>query len=118
MAVAAAPAATRAMPPSRESKMASARNWIRVWPLVAPRARAEPEEKVGERAGRVVLGGERVRRLGDVDIAGILGVGLGAEQVVDAGGGGLGVDGADVDLRRVAVEVQVFLRGREADQDL
>ena len=48
---------------------------------------------------------------------GFSGLACAAEQVVHRGGGGLGVDGADVDLRRVPVEVQVLLRGGEADQD-
>src|SRR6266566_3600654 len=42
MAVAATPAATPAMPPAKASRMASDRNWIRIWPLVAPRARRSP----------------------------------------------------------------------------
>jgi hypothetical protein len=42
MVVARAPTATPAMPPNRARRIASARNWIRMWPLVAPRARRSP----------------------------------------------------------------------------
>jgi signal transduction histidine kinase len=63
--------------------MASVRNWTRIWPLVAPRARRSP--------------------------AGVFRVGLGAQQIVGPGDGGLGVGGADVDLRGVPVEAQVLL---------
>src|SRR5204862_82512 len=66
----------------------------------------------------VGLGGQRGGRLGDVDLVRVFRVGLVAEEVVDAGGNGLGVrGGADVDLRWVPVEVQVLLCGREAAQD-
>ena len=61
------------------------------------RDRAQAEEQGVERALGVGPGGERVRGLGDVDLAGVFRVGLRAEQAVD-GGGGLGVRGADVDL--------------------
>ena len=64
------------------------------------RDRAEAEEQAVEGAFGVGFGDERVGRLGDVDLAGVLGVGGGGEHVVD------GVDlvglGADVDLGRVA----------------
>src|ERR1022692_3113181 len=33
---------TPMMPPARDSRIASARNWVRIWPLVAPRARRSP----------------------------------------------------------------------------
>jgi hypothetical protein len=52
------------------------------------------------------LGGERGRRLGDVDLARVFRVGLGGEQAV----GGFDVDGGGV-----AVEAEVFLGGRVAD---
>src|SRR5580658_1960680 len=82
------------------------------------RDRAQAEEQGVERALGVGLGGERVRGLGDGDLAGVFRVGLRAEQAVDGGGDSLVVrDGADVDLRRVAVEVQVLLSRGEADQD-
>jgi hypothetical protein len=80
------------------------------------RDRAEAEEQGVERALGVSCGGERVRGPGDVDLVGVFRAGLRAEQAVDAGGGGGGVDGADVDLRRVPVEVQVTPGGREADR--
>jgi hypothetical protein len=63
------------------------------------RDRAEAKEQGVERAVGVGLRGERGRGLGHVDLAGLLRVGLGAEQAVDAGDGGLGIDGADVYLR-------------------
>ena len=81
------------------------------------RDRAKPEEQGVERALGVGLGGERVRGPRDVDLAGIFRVGLRAEQASDSGDSGLGVNGADVDLRGVPVEVQVFLGGGETDQD-
>ena len=81
------------------------------------RDRAQAEEQGVERALGVGLGGQRGGGLGDADLAGVFRVGLRAEQVVHRGGGGRGIDGADVDLRRVPVEVQVLSRGREADQD-
>src|SRR5260370_25500189 len=135
---------TPAAPPARDSRIASARNWARIWPQVAPSARRSPiserrsstemtmmlatpnradqqrdraqsEEQGVERALGVGLGGERVRGLGDVHLAGVFRVGLRAEQAVDCGGGGLGVDGAGGDLRGAPVEGQVLLRrgGRE-----
>jgi hypothetical protein len=125
--------------------IASARNWARIWPRVAPRAAqpelgaafqdgddhdvgdadradqegdgAEAEEQGVERALGLGPGGEGVRGAGDVDLAGVFRAGLGAELVVDADDGGLGVGGADVDLRRVPVEAQVLLGAGEADQD-
>ena len=47
------------------------------------RDRAQAEEQGVERALGVGLGGQGVRGLGDVDLAGVLRVGLGGEQVVD-----------------------------------
>ena len=87
---------------------------------IAPTSSAtapSPRNRVSSAPLVVGLGGEHVRGLGDVDLAGVFRVGLRAEQVIDRGGGGLGIDGADVDLRRVPVEAQVLLRGGEADQD-
>ena len=55
------------------------------------------------------------RRLGHVDLAWVLRVGGGAEEVVD--GVDVGGPGPHVDAGRVAVEAQVVLRGREADED-
>src|SRR6516165_2052773 len=52
MAVAAAPAATPAAPPIAASRMASDRNWMRMWPLVAPRARRRP---ISERRSRTEM---------------------------------------------------------------
>src|SRR6266516_4236925 len=49
MAVAAAPAASPAIPPARESRIPSARNWTRTWPLVAPRARRRPISELRSR---------------------------------------------------------------------
>ena len=81
------------------------------------RDRAQAEEQGVEGALGVGLGGERGRGLGDVDLVRVFRVGLVSEQAVHPGGDGRGAGGADVDLRRVAVEVQVLLGGREADQD-
>ena len=39
------------MPPARDSTMASARNWIRIWPLVAPSARPAAAARCGGIAG-------------------------------------------------------------------
>ena len=82
------------------------------------RDRAQAEEQGVERALGVGLGGERVRGLGDADLARVFRAGLRAEQAVDVGGDGLVVWGrADVDLRGVAVEAEIVLGGGEADQD-
>ena len=48
------------------------------------RDRAEAEEQGVERSLDVGLGGERGRRLGDGDLAGVFRAGLGGEQAVDA----------------------------------
>ena len=81
------------------------------------RDRAQAEEQGVERAGGVGLRRQRLRRLGDVDLVRVLRVGLRGEQVVNPGGGGRGVDGADVKLGGMPVEAEVGLRGGEADQD-
>ena len=76
---------------------------------------AETQEEAVEGALGVGLGDEGGRGLGDVDLAWVLRVGGGGEQVVD------GVDlaglGAHVDGGGVTVEAQVVLGGREADED-
>src|SRR2546423_14124701 len=119
MAVAAAPVMTPAAAPARDSRMASARNWVRIWPRVAPSARRSPiserrsstemtmmlatpiaptssatapspRNRVSSAPFGVGPGGERVRRPRDADLAGVFRAGLGAEQVVDGDDGGLG----------------------------
>jgi hypothetical protein len=89
---------TPAAPPATASIIASDRNWILIWPLVAPRARrspislaafqdrddhdvrhsdrsdqqrnrAQPQEQRIERAGGVSLRSQRGRGLGHVDLA-------------------------------------------------
>src|SRR6266496_1700965 len=137
MAVAATPVATPAAPPARASRMASDRNWVRMWPLAAPRARRSPiSERLSSTEMIMMLatptaptsrdtaprprnrplgaGDQRVGGLGDVDLARVFGVGGGGEQ---------GVDGVDlvggrpqVDLGGVPVEAEVGLGGGEADQ--
>src|SRR5215475_1885753 len=52
MAVASDPAATPTAPPITASKMASARNWVRMCPLVAPSARRSP---ISERRSRTEM---------------------------------------------------------------
>ena len=78
------------------------------------RDRAEAEEQHVEGALGVGLGGERGRGLGDVDLLGLLRVGLGGEQAVHPGR--LAGDGADVDRGRPSAVLQVGVRGRVADQ--
>ena len=79
------------------------------------RHRAETQEEVVEGALGVGLGDKGGRRLGHVDLAGVLRVGGGGQQVVDR------VDlaglGAHVDGRGMAVEAEVVLGGGEADED-
>src|SRR4029453_17906804 len=52
MAVASTPAATPLAPPSRASRIASVRNWPRMFALVAPRARRRP---ISERRSRTPI---------------------------------------------------------------
>src|SRR6185312_9562200 len=78
---------------------------------------AEAEEQGVQGALGVGLGGERGRGLGHGDLVRVLGAGLVGEQMVDSRGGLLGRQGADIDLRGMAVKVQVLLGGGEADQD-
>jgi hypothetical protein len=87
---------------------------------IAPTSSAtapQAQEQRVEGAGRASLGGQCGRGLGDVDLVRVLRVGLGAEQIVNGGGGGLGADGAEVDLGRVPVEAEIALGGGEPDQD-
>ena len=81
------------------------------------RHRTQAEEQRVERSGGVGLCGEGVRGLGHRDLVRLFRVGLGGEQVVHSGGGGLGVDGADVDFRGVPVEAEILLGGGKANQD-
>src|SRR6185437_13578124 len=70
---------------------------------------AEAEEQGVQGALGVGLGGERGRGLGHGDLVRVLGTGLVGEQMVDSRGGLLGGEGADIDLRGMAVKVQVLL---------
>src|SRR5215475_5036871 len=126
--------------------MASARNWVRMCPLVAPSARRRPiSERRSSTEMTMMLAtptaptssatAPRPRnRVSSASLASawavsaaegwetptwpeFSGLALRGEQAVHPRGGGLGAGGADVDLRGVAVEVQVLLRGRKADQD-
>ncbi len=75
---------------------------------------AQAEEQDVEGALGVGLGDERGGGLGDVDLLGLLRVGLGGEQIVHLGG--LAGDGAHVDRGRPPAVLQVGVRGGVADQ--
>src|SRR5580765_2592978 len=118
MVVAAAPSPTPTAPPRTARSMASVRNWMRMCPLVAPRARRSP---ISERRSRTPISmtlptpmaptrretaprpRNRVFRVGGGGEVGV--------DVVDLVGGGL-----QVDLRGVAVEAEVRLRGGVSDK--
>jgi hypothetical protein len=88
-------------------------------PIAPTRRATAPKAKEQGAEGALCLGacGEDVRGAGDGDLAGVFRVGLFAKQGVDARDDGLGVGGANVDLRWVAVEMQVLFGGGEANQD-
>ena len=144
MAVDRAPAPTPTAPPMRARRTASARNWTRMWPLVAPRARRSPISDRRSRTEMIMMlatptaptssataprpkkrpskapwasaWATRAAEGWETSTSlGFCGLAVAAEEVVD------GVDlaglGAHVDGGGMAVEAEVVLGGGEADED-
>src|SRR5580658_1311812 len=123
MAVDRAPAPTPPAPPTSARRTASARNWTRMWPRVAPRARRSPISERRSRTEMIMMlatptaptrraTAPRPRKRSSKAPWASAWAAKEAVDPVDVAGLRAHVDGG-----RVAVEPEVVLRGGEPDED-
>src|ERR1700758_4070830 len=114
MVVASAPVAMPVVPPRRARRMASVRNWTRIWPLVAPRARRRP---ISERRSRTEMTMMLATPIAPTSSATAPRPRNRTLNALLASAWATAVAGAEVDRGGVPVEAEVALGGGVADED-